>query len=187
MNKKYLISVLMIAVVTILGCATVTSTGGGTSGGGREYFPNTDGYSWSYNYRPMSGSQMEMNITFSGSITSGGKTFQVFKGNIGIITFESYVIVTDSNVKTYNTLTSEASTLLVFPLNVGSHWFNSGSDESQVLALETVTVQAGTFNNCYKVRTTRQASFYDDWYAPNVGLIKEINSSATLELVSKNF
>jgi len=58
------------------------------------------------------------------------------------------------------------------------------SEKNEVVAVEDVTVPAGTYNSCLKVHRTSQygASLYTrtDWYCPDMGLVKRINNGRIL-------
>ncbi len=49
---------------------------------------------------------------------------------------------------------------------------------------ETVTVPAGTFSGCLKVKEVTPSEVYLKYYAPGVGLVKEVLPSGQLHLVS---
>ena len=53
-------------------------------------------------------------------------------------------------------------------------------DKKELIAIEDVTVPAGTFNSCLKIHNVRQygSSFSSrmDWYCPDTGLVKRINN-----------
>ena len=49
----------------------------------------------------------------------------------------------------------------------------------------TVTVPAGTFRNCLKIQETLSDGTIEyKYYAPNVGVIKEVNQDGEINLVS---
>jgi hypothetical protein len=66
--------------------------------------------------------------------------------------------------------------LLKFPLNSGSTWKEDDNTDAIIESInEEITVPAGTFKNCIKVKSIFEKfikieSIY--WYAPGVGLIK---------------
>ncbi len=53
------------------------------------------------------------------------------------------------------------------------------ADKSEILAIEDVTVPAGTFKDCLKIHRLREftASAYTEvrWYCPNMGIVKRID------------
>lgn len=190
------IIVFCVLVIGLAGCNVTTS---GTTTGGREYFPNTDGYSWSY--RTTSTSTPDVyttRMTFDGTAAVGSVVVQVARTEytLGTLTntYESYLRVTDTGVFAYGSSsypTTEASTLYAFPLEVGNSWTTIYST-CEVLARENVTTPLGTYNNCFKIRSQGSSSSYGDvWLAPNVGMVKMESVSpyavGTQELTSKNF
>jgi len=58
------------------------------------------------------------------------------------------------------------------------------TEMNEVVAVEDVTVPAGTYNSCLKVHRTSQygASLYTrmDWFCPDMGLVKRINNGRIL-------
>jgi hypothetical protein len=215
MSKKYFFACLVFILIILTGCetlqkaesttttsttTTITTTTIATSG--REYYPNTDGYSWTYNF---SGGGFSGTVTFiiNGTTTVGGLTVQKWKTESSLGgTAESLIRVTDSNVKSYGTLTSpttEAYTSLVFPLKIGNNWITSGTYEATVLSQEDVSVPAGTFSGCFKIRDYSSYGYSDTFLAKNTGMVKAVSVMisrygtvettivSTLELTAKNF
>lgn len=193
--KYFILLLVFCSFIVLAGCNIFQPT---TSYlGGREYFPNTDGYSWTYVLRaeipPFGIITGETTSTFSGTKTIFGKPVQVMINQLGttyISSQETYYDVSDSYVKIYGwsfSPTSEATTHLVFPLSLGQTW-----NTSTVQSVEWVTVPKGTFE-CVKIRSTYDDGYSDTWYAKNVGWIKScsidntLNSISTEELKSTNF
>jgi len=108
------------------------------------------------------------------------------------------------NVGFFGTLTfhyNPPEVFMPYPLNVGTTWTVAGqtkviwatissSTVATVEAKEDVTVPAGTFRNCFKIRQEYTTAPLDVnvttymWLAPNVGLIKEMDGrGTTFELV----
>ena len=196
---KYFHALILISMIILFsaGCSQNTSSSG--SGGGREYFPNTDGYSWSYRMS-MSGTTetATARMTFTGTTTAGGTTVQIWRTEsfytTGATTIENLIKVTDSSVTQYGTLVYPStipSTVIAFPLNIGSSWYTYGTVEAIVTAQENVIVPSGTFNNCYKISSTQGSNSSDLWLGKNVGIVKMLTTSIygtyTLELISRNF
>ena len=64
-------------------------------------------------------------------------------------------------------------------INSSSSGENFYTDKSEILAIEDVTVPAGTFNDCLKIHRLREFAVAItinrmEWYCPNVGLVKQI-------------
>lgn len=196
---KYFHALILIPVIILFsaGCSQNLSSSG--SDGGREYFPNTDGYSWTYRMSVSGTTETATaRMTFTGTTTVGGTTVQIWRSEsiytTGTITAESLIKVTDSAVTQYGTPTypsSTPSTVIAFPLNVGSRWYTYGTVEAIVTAQENVIVPSGTFNNCYKISSTLGSNSSDLWLGKNVGIVKMLTTSTygtyTLELISRNF
>lgn len=159
----------------------------------------------------MSGSTTEATAeaTFNGTQVVDGLTAQIQIISGGALeTQEALIIATNSDVKEYGSPddpTTEANIRdLHFPSVVGDSWeYDLVGDitTTEPLAVETITVPAGTFN-CFKVRIVGPSGGvgYPEnifWYAKDVGLVKWItgyflNSGApfvtrTFNLISKNF
>ena len=68
---------------------------------------------------------------------------------------------------------------------------NYYTDVSEVLAVEDVTVPAGTYNDCLKIYRQRAFMSYIpriEWVCPNMGLVKSVNGSNRLmELTDVTF
>jgi len=208
--KKYLLVLFLVAISTMMIGCNITSSGG-SSGGGAEYFPNTNGNSWTFKSvgtqnTPSSATTLiaTTEMTVDGTTTVDSMTVQIFRSvstsSYGVSTSEALVLVNSNGVYTYGSVSSpstEAITTMEFPLSVGSRWTGYGTSEVEVVAKETVTVPAGTFNNCYKLSSITgnpsQVSYL--WVGPNVGFVKSFSSDisgsytyvATMELMSKNF
>ena len=60
------------------------------------------------------------------------------------------------------------------------------TEDDEVLSVsETVTVPAGTFKNCLKIQETLSDGTIEyKYYAPNVGVIKEVTADGEINLVS---
>jgi hypothetical protein len=160
--------------------------------GYREYYPNTDGYSWTYTRNFSDGRSQTEKITYAGTTTAFLQTVQIARREThapgSVSTSESLFKVSALAVYVVKNMsgTDVLAAAFVFPLFVGS---DSGA--STVLALEDVTVPAGSFINCFKLRSTDGGYTYYSWLAPNVGMVKaeKINSTSisTAELTSNNF
>jgi len=65
--------------------------------------------------------------------------------------------------------------LLELPLRDGAFWYGSAEYgvSIEVLDRETVTVPAGTFRNCFRIRVRTDAPYaMDFWLAPNKGIVR---------------
>lgn len=72
--------------------------------------------------------------------------------------------------------TPERILYLPLPLTVGKSWFDSDArrEQSTVVAQESVTVPAGTFQNCYRIETKSQkVDFHQTvWLLPGLGVVR---------------
>jgi hypothetical protein len=199
MSKKMigmgLVMAIAFSVAFIVGCTTTA----GKATGGREYFPNEDGYGWRYS----------MTMTLPTTIVTG-TTEATFVGTWEFDSIVAQVLVTetifgsspdtelnlvqvtDAAVLAYGTIgdsTTEATKLLDFPLSVGKKWVTIGTFESEVVARETVSVPLGDYDDCFKIYNSLDEVYW--WLAPNVGPVKYVDvdptAVATMELVYKNF
>ncbi len=217
LKKYFVLGLFLISAFVIAGCNTGASTGSttptttpttstttttvSTLTGGREYYPNTDGNSWTYaTTSTMTTETGTLRYTFDGTTTVDSIVVQKFKqesfSSTGSSTGESLDLVSDAGVFWYGSVespTTEAVTKYVFPLKVGETWISEGASEAEVLAIETVTVPAGIYNNCFKISFPSPTQDIYVWLAPNVGMVKlyvyslTTTMGATMELTSKNF
>ncbi|MGQ9678520.1 MAG: hypothetical protein ACUVUD_04490 [bacterium] len=65
---------------------------------------------------------------------------------------------------------------LLLPLSVGEKWFDSEAERevTEVVAIESVDVPAGKFQNCYKLQTkSNRVNFQQTlWLLPGLGVVK---------------
>lgn len=229
--------VLSLMLMGMLYGCTQTTSSSSSGDGDSSYYPHVNGYSWTYNTssktttktiynsntylstQETSGTEVDL---FNGtSEVSGVGTAQVLQVTTtttsGSTTSNSLIVANSSNVKYYGTTsapTTDALTMLVFPLSVGSSWTTQNGGitvEASVIAKESVTVPAGTFSDCYKVKYSsnyiiNSANMTYDvyaWFAKNVGGVKNVSvltatfsysgmdiettSLSTIELTAKSF
>jgi hypothetical protein len=191
-----LVMAVAFSIAFMVGCTTTTSK----ATGGREYFPNEDGYGWRYS----------MSVTIPPTILTGTSeatfvgTYPVDSILVAQVLVTDTIVdssheielnlvqVTDAAVLTYGTVgdsTTEATKILDFPLEVGKKWVTIGTFESEVVARETVSVPLGDYDDCFKIYNSLDEVYW--WLAPNVGPIKYVDVDptevTTMELVYKNF
>jgi len=58
------------------------------------------------------------------------------------------------------------------PINEGASWESKGIIFTIISINDTVTVPAGTFNNCLKIKWSLKDGEMINWYAPDIGVIK---------------
>ena len=199
MSKKMislgLVMAIAFSVAFMVGCTTTT----GKATGGREYFPNEDGYKWRYSMTmtsPITVVTGTTEATFVGTWPVDSIVAQVLKTDTIIYptidTELNLVQVTDAAVLTYGTVsdpTTEATKILDFPLEVGKKWVTTGTFESEVVARETVSVPLRNYDDCFKIYNSLDEVYW--WLAPNVGPVKYIavdpTEVTTMELIYKSF
>lgn len=194
---------VFILIVGILGCTQFQQA---ADTGGREYYPNTDGYSWTYQLTSSAGVGGVLTYSWNGTTTIDSINVQKFKSEYssgGIVsTSEVLFKVSDDDVRCYGTTdssTTEPMIILDFPLEIGKSWYLCSflTWEAIVAAQETVTVPAGSFS-CFRVDLDMYgiSPLSSSWYAKDVGIVKSVGytvssgviiATSTLELTSKNF
>lgn len=189
------------AIIMLFGCGDNSPSGPGFGGEDSAYYPLAVGNQWVYHRNgsmTVSGIQTTtisgMNVTditgtvshelgfdvyvqeydTSDTLTTAGQTLVVDT------TYTTYVRVTDQGFYSYATLFGSDSTGFVpFPLVVGATWQFSDDPPmtAEILSLtESVSVPAGTFENCLELRTTwiegGNTVVNTTAFAPNVGNVK---------------
>jgi hypothetical protein len=211
MNRSLLIVLVVSAIVGLVGCG-VTGTSS-TSG----YFPHQDGYQWIYKCVAVIGTE-ETNVMketryFSGTtVLPNGLTAQnmIVSQEAGAFAVKalaavgSYYYVNENGVYTYGSSghpTTEGMLIIPLPLEVGKKWNRGEMFTCEAVAVEDVTVLAGTFN---AIKIQADGGDYCEWYADKVGLVKTfidnvyftittgevirlVSGSYVQELVSKSF
>ena len=188
----FLAGILAFFLVLAHGCSQKTEEGGGKS-----YFPNGVGNTWTYSNDD--GTSMTVTVDRT-DVIFGNIAVQLFvatdldSGGHVTDTDEEYYRVTDAGVYDHGTPTYPQETglpWLLFPLTVGKTWtFVDGTTYDRiatVVAIENVTVPAGTFS-CYKVSYTwkqddTEISTDTSWFGDGVGVVKVV-SSGSPEIVS---
>lgn len=165
--------------------------------GGREYYPNNDGYTWTYNIGVSDAGSQRGIAAFNGVTSINGKEFQILKidNNKDAKSVLRLIKVDENSAKDFGLSTdlgTQESVLLTFPLKVGNSWKISSQETASIDAIEDVTVSAGIFKNCFKVSYTFSNRKSQRWYAKNVGIIKRIDSFddglvTNWQLAARNF
>lgn len=69
-------------------------------------------------------------------------------------------------------------TSLVLPFGAGNAWVvyadTTDTLSAEVLGQETVTVPAGFYNGCWNVEYTSLGQTQNDWFAQDVGIVKNL-------------
>jgi|UniRef100_A0A7V3RIE9 hypothetical protein len=175
--KKLL--VLVPVVLFLVGCG----------GGEKDYFPIAVGNVW--NYQSTSTTKMpdttittvdttKVEVTGETTLNNGTKVFEVVaKGKQYADT--SYFEKTDDYIFVYEDKSSTTpDTAFVLPLEENKSWNvhkdTSYTETRKIITKESVTVPAGTYDDCWKVMdiftdgTIAETSYV--WLAPDVGQVK---------------
>ncbi len=209
---KYMLIITMFLVV--FGCGDGDTPSGPEQGGGDSaYYPLAVGNQWVYDragQMTISGIQMAtingMNVTdITGTVTHdlGFDVFVQEHSMTDTTEFVGETLITDSTFTTYMRLTDQGLYSYVnlaqadsvgfvpFPLTVGATWQFSEDPPmtAEILSLTaTVTVPAGSFDNCLELRTTWIESGNtlqnDTYFAPDVGRVKNVYTQSYETLVT---
>jgi hypothetical protein len=174
---------------------TISTISFGCGNGQTDYFPLNEGWSWEYIQtdlkkdiqtkiiittlatRELQGTKViprkiEREDISHGSIVSSKKIIFVFL----IKSSEHVEIFANQGLTDIEPKISEKPTILLkFPIKSGNTWKNDNQDASIESINEEITVPAGTFKDCIKVKFTHESALRIEniaWYAPGVGLIK---------------
>lgn len=207
MKLFYVVFILAVNLFYLSGCSPTpfaptvynvsTSTTTIPDTGGKEYYPNNDGYSWTYNIGVSDAGSQRGVVSFNGVTTIEGQEFQILKvdNNKDTKSVLRLIKVDDNSAKDFGLSTdlgTQESVLLTFPLKVGNSWNISSQESASVDAIEDVTVSVGVFKNCFKVSYTFSNRKSQRWYAKNIGVIKRIDNfddglATNWQLAAKNF
>jgi len=93
-------------------------------------------------------------------------------GNVDQYTY--YIAETDTSIlRYYSLMDTTPEVLLELPLETGNSWTVSGYQTASVKGRKYVSVPAGNYSNCWEIEYTAYGDTAYDYYAANVGLIKE--------------
>jgi len=172
--KKLLLLVPM--VLFIIGCPKGT----------KDYYPLTVGNIWNYDMTmtttlpdtTITGTgTMKIEITAETTLNNGANVFEevstsIVENSTHIDT--SYTEETDDYILNYgDKADTDPDTMLVLPLEEGKTWKTDSNTTLKVIGKESVTVPAGTYDDCWKAQMIEENS--DTIYvylAPDIGLIK---------------
>lgn len=203
-----------LLALLVAGCGTVPVTPvsgapGGVQAAARSFFPTAIGTRWDYEVvaHPPDDPYVDIpgtdTLELTGTRRAGRATVLQLKeqdayalgARFPELSFDEQVMTVRQ--VTYlgpfaDTVEGHAFELLRFPLTVGLKW-DDGLWAGKILAQETVTVPAGTFQ-AYKVEAigTYQQAYTvvgDYWIAPGTGIVKsDLNTPAgTFEVALKTF
>ena len=191
--KKLLLLIPIIVLIT--GC-------GGDDG--TNYFPLTVGNEWNYDMTmteiividtvtsdtTVVTATNECEITAETTLDNSTAVFEM----ISTMTFEdtlipgfadtSYIEETEDYILMYDTkaATVPDDTMLALPLETGKTWA-----DCEVMGQENITVPAGTFNDCWKIREVDNGDTLYTYMALDVGMVKwtqsEIEADTTMDML----
>ncbi|MEO0136486.1 MAG: hypothetical protein ABIL40_04575 [candidate division WOR-3 bacterium] len=174
----------------------------GCGGGEKDYWPLSVGNVWEYQAQITittpdtnftNTDTLKIEITQETTLDNGKKVFESITSNGSSDT--TYLEKTDDYLFSYeNKADTEPDTMLAFPLEEGKTWTvrkdSLFTETVKVLGKESVTVPAGTYDDCWKgmvitTGTTIAETSYI-WLAPDIGQVKmtmvEQDSSYKLEM-----
>jgi len=181
--KKLL--VLVPVVLFLVGCG----------GGEKDYWPVTVGNIWNYQ-QVTNVTSPDTNITFTDTmkvevtkettLDNNTAVFEVIQSS-GTYADTSYWQKTDKYLFWYDDKAdTEPDTTLVFPIEEGNSWNvhkdSSYTETMHVIGKESVTVPAGTYDDCWKGMeiftdgTIAETSYV--WLAPDIGWVKMTSTEA---------
>jgi hypothetical protein len=147
-------------------------------------FPNSIGNTLTYNVSDsIKNSTIKVTVLVAGKTTmANGEpvTIWTYSSSYGIDT--SYVFANKDSVVFYGNRSTIVSKLNIrdvyhFPLNVGARWRVSFSgDTSTVINNSSISVNGTSYNNAFLIHEHGHSYNYaitrDQWFVPNIGLIK---------------
>jgi len=177
--------VLVPVVLFLVGCG----------GGEKDYWPVTVGNIW--NYQQVTNvtapdttitftDTMKVEVTKETTLDNNTAVFEVIQSS-GTYADTSYWQKTDEYLFWYdNKADTEPDTTLVFPIEEGNSWNihkdSSYTETMHVIGKESVTVPAGTYDDCWKgmdIRshgTIAETAYF--WLAPDIGWVKMTSTQA---------
>lgn len=137
--------------------------------GAKESFPNQVGDSWTYSvFDSIHKTTQTVVMKIVGdTLFKNGKTYKIWQYDLSGKK-ANYVNINGDTVGIYTPFIFK---LYVFPLNLNKSWFTT-----KVIKIETVSVPAGIFHNCYVIHRLISGYNYglDEyvWLKPRIGIIK---------------
>jgi hypothetical protein len=144
-----------------------------------DYFPNSDGNWWEYQYSDT----LTLRLELSGVETISGEEVQKLIWNYEDDTNTDYILKKETEIIHYSTTQSwTAFTLVKFPLEEGDSWqayrviimSDTITATAYVEDKKSVSVPAGEFDDCYTIYYENQSLNQPMriFFAPDVGPIK---------------
>lgn len=197
--KRVLISLIPTIIILSI---FVVACDEGAGGGGEEFYPTPDGANWIYdiwemdtyssdsensnlgllnvisNYATTQEDQLTMRINGTAQHQTAGNV-DILEGAIDGSEFAIlyYIFVDQNEGRWYYALDDDTHWLLLkFPLTSGKTWnfdLYGLTYEAKIIGEESVTVPAGTFDNCIKIEYKYEGILVDRiWFSANVGMVR---------------
>jgi len=203
MKLKRIVSYAFILVLTVMllaSCAQESEQPGTEEPQKQEekvsvadYYPLAVGNQWEYE-----GVGNEFASYTQKVLYSKGNKYQVMIDNGGTVSANIYVLNDESLVRIYseaevydekNVLDQEGNMediIIKAPIEVGTKWESQGNSCEITDVDATVTVPAGTFDNCLVVKVTYKESgaYSNFYYCKGVGLVKSEYIDNDFEVLS---
>jgi hypothetical protein len=194
---------LLIPVIVIIGCGLF---------GGEDFYPLAVGNLWKYTgYSTMQDTsattvdttQMMMaENEITGTVQIGGKDAYLSITTVTAYTYipmvdtvesvdTSYIQESNDTIWSYEAVDDSMPMItMVLPIEQDKTWsqvYGTDTITYTVMAKEDITVSAGTYNNCWKVKMTMSGSDHEAyyWYADGTGMVKYYNENANMNYLMK--
>ena len=143
-------------------------------------FPNQIGDRWTYSVFDSTTLKTQTVLVkiIGDTVFSNNEKFKIWEYFYPDKRDTAYVNIVGDTVN-FNFKSGFYNTKYTFPLYVGKSWLSgkSGSTHSSTVEkIESLTVPAGTFKDCYQIKTTIAGYNYvlitENWFMPKIGFIQ---------------
>ncbi|MFH1541475.1 MAG: hypothetical protein ABIE84_00085 [bacterium] len=196
MSKNFLLTILFCSVILLTSCfrETVSEV---VETAENNWWPHSDGYSWTYNTAMQiisTDSTYEVNSvssetwTLQGTTTINNIELQILLKTDGP---DDYLLFSGSGVAWYGNSLSVADSPtanLLYPLSEGKKWNVGLSNDItvEVMGIETVQVPAGGFEACLVSIDFGDGAYNHNYYALDVGLVKTVEYFSDIVMTSSD-
>ncbi len=141
-----------------------------------DYFPNQIGYNWMYNvYDSVANKSETLKISIIGDTKTDG-----LESKIWLLDYPDHAdtIFVSENKDTVIFNTSTVKKIYITPFFVNQSWeeLKTSTNKSEVIGLEHITTEAGSFSNIYVITRNIKSPNYSlsekIYYKPTIGIIK---------------
>ena len=166
--------IILIGFISFYGCGNINEN----------YFPLNEGWSWEYSYINLLTNDINKNkITNLSKRELQGKIIIPRKdekdnGSVSIY-FDGedndgvFVLAIQSAKDIEPKIFEQPSYLLKYPIKQGITWKDNNMDNKIESINDDITVPAGTFNKCIRIKTSNNKGEIVRWHAPGVGMVKQ--------------